>query len=164
MWCAREKGVDLQWVQLPPGKGSLQPVAIGAATSVTMLPKPLMERIGSRFCEQAGRNVSERRAGLENFNVGADPPLTRGRPLSWDSGERHTLTHDPTGVMATACLHQEIGRNTGDLGQWVRDPTGRPRGTGPLVPSKPGNAGGGKGPDFGYAVEVPNRPGIDRKV
>jgi hypothetical protein len=58
--CAPCQGVDLQWVQLPPGKGSLQPVAIGAATSATMLSKPLMERIGKRFGEQPGRNVSER--------------------------------------------------------------------------------------------------------
>ena len=117
-------------MQVPPGKGSLQPVAIGAAVPVTTRPKPPMERIVLRSREQAGRNVSERRAGLENFNVGADPPMSRGRPLSWGSGERHPLTHDPTGVVATARLHREIGRNTGDLRQWVRDPTGRPRGTG----------------------------------
>jgi hypothetical protein len=46
------------------------------------------------------------------------------------SGERTTLTHDLTGVMATACLHTESARNTGDPRRWVRDPTGRPRGTG----------------------------------
>jgi hypothetical protein len=33
-----------------------------------------------------------------------------------------------------------------------------------VVPSKPGNAGGGKGPDFGYAVEATNSLGIGRKV
>jgi len=32
------------------------------------------------------------------------------------------------------------------------------------VPWKPGNAGGGKGPDFGCAVEATNSQGIDRKV
>ena len=36
------KGVDLQRVEVPPGKGSLQPVAIGAAEEVTNLPEPLM--------------------------------------------------------------------------------------------------------------------------
>jgi len=36
-------------------------------------------RLG-RLREQAGRNVSERRAGLETFNVGADPTMARGRP------------------------------------------------------------------------------------
>jgi hypothetical protein len=48
-------------------------------------------------------------------------------------GERNTLTHDSTGVMTTACLHTEIARNTGDPKRWVRDPTGRPRGTGRAV-------------------------------
>src|SRR5712691_6657792 len=36
----------------------------------------------------------------------------------------------PTGVVATACRYREIERNTGNPKQWVRDPTGRPRGTG----------------------------------
>ena len=33
-----------------------------------------------------------------------------------------------------------------------------------VVPWKPGNAGGGKGPDFGCAAEATKSPGIDRKV
>ncbi len=32
-----------------------------------------------RLSEQAGRNASERRAGLETRNAGADPPQNRGR-------------------------------------------------------------------------------------
>src|SRR5436853_680025 len=86
--------------------------------SATTASKPSMERIVKRFREQAGRNTSERRAGLENFNVGADPPLTRGRPPSPVSGERLILSGGPTGVVATACLHKEIGRNTGDHRRW----------------------------------------------
>src|SRR5438128_3763474 len=39
-------------------------------------------------------------------------------------------TGGPTEVRATACLHTETPRNTGDPGRWVRDSTGRPRGTG----------------------------------
>src|SRR5260370_38751608 len=46
------------------------------------------------------------------------------------SRERLTLTRGPTGVMATACLHTEIGRNTGDPRRWQREPTGHPRGVG----------------------------------
>ena len=38
--------------------------------------------------EQAGRNVSERRAGLETFDVGADPAKGRGRPLLQTREER----------------------------------------------------------------------------
>src|SRR5439155_20942738 len=44
-------------------------------------------RLG-RLREQTGRNVSERRAGLERRNVGADPAKGWGRPLSQVSGER----------------------------------------------------------------------------
>jgi hypothetical protein len=46
-------------------------------------------RLG-RLREQSGRNVSERRAGLERRNVGADPAKGWGRPPSQvSSGERH---------------------------------------------------------------------------
>lgn len=49
---------------------------------VTKSPEPSRQRAAWRSGDQAGRNASERRAGLERFNVGADPPLTRGRPPS----------------------------------------------------------------------------------
>ena len=49
---------------------------------VTKSPEPSRKRTAWRFGDQAGRNASERRAGLERINVGADPPLTRGRPPS----------------------------------------------------------------------------------
>ena len=53
-------------------------------------------------------------------------------------------------------VHKESARNTGSPKAWAAMPTGRPRGTGraPRVaerfvePPKPGNAGGGKGPQF----------------
>src|SRR5271166_373230 len=48
-------------------------------------------------------------------------------------GERATPTCGPTGVMATACRHREIERNTGNPRRWLREPTGRPRGTGRAV-------------------------------
>ena len=35
-----------------------------------------------RFSEHAGRNVSERRAGLETVDADADPPEVRGRPVA----------------------------------------------------------------------------------
>jgi len=58
--CAVE-GVDLQWVRFPPGKGSLQPVAIGAVMEVTKWLKHsgVEGRLG-RLGERAGRNASER--------------------------------------------------------------------------------------------------------
>jgi RNA-directed DNA polymerase len=70
--------------------------------------------------------------------------------------------------MATACLHREIGRNTGDpSGSCVSQPGAREGKTGPcggserfIVPGKPGNAGGGKGPRFKVNV----RSGESREI
>src|SRR5580700_8244903 len=76
---------------IPTRHRSLQPVAIGAAVEVTPLPKPSMERVASG--DSASRQAvmrSERRAGLETRNVGADPAKGWGRPPSQVSlGERH---------------------------------------------------------------------------
>jgi hypothetical protein len=116
---------------IPTRQLSFQPVAIGAVVEVTKLPKPPMQRVAlRRLREQAGRNVSERREGLETGNVGADPAKGWGRPQSQVSGERRDPTCGPTGVMATACLHREIGRNTGSPSGGSAMPTGCPRGTG----------------------------------
>ena len=96
--------------------GSLQPVAIGAAVEVTKPSEPSRSTCGFWPCgEQAGRNASERRAGLETTDVDADPATWRGRPQPLAS--RVTVgigrpTSDPTqratGVMTTACLYREI--------------------------------------------------------
>jgi hypothetical protein len=43
--CAPCKGVSFQWVQFPSGKGSLQPVAIGAVREATNSPKPSVQRV-----------------------------------------------------------------------------------------------------------------------
>jgi hypothetical protein len=54
------KGAGLQRVQLPPGTGSLHPVAIETAAEATKLSELSMERVAWRLRERAGRNVSER--------------------------------------------------------------------------------------------------------
>ncbi len=64
------------------------------------------------------------------INAGADPADIGGRPLSSLSGEQPDPGDGPAGVGAAACLHTENERNTGDPRWWMRDPTGRPRGTG----------------------------------
>src|SRR3989440_5682073 len=108
------------------------------------------------------------------IDAGADPADIWGRPPSSLSGEQPDPRDDPAGVVATACLHRENGRNTGNPSGGrqrllnrtpARDRPGR-RGVADrlVVPWKPGNAGGGKGPDFGCAVEATNSQGIDRKV
>src|SRR5260370_26035465 len=67
---------------IPTRQLSLQPVAIGAAMEVTRSPKPSMESVVLRPREQAGRNVSERRAGLEKHDGGAYPARPPGSPMS----------------------------------------------------------------------------------
>jgi hypothetical protein len=71
--------------------------------------------------------------------------------------------HDPAGVVATTCLQKEMARNTGSPsgGRASSQPDAREGQAGPcgvadrlVVPTKPGNAGGGKGPDFGSAGEA----------
>ena len=73
------------------------------------------------------------------------------------------IPHDPAGVVATACLQREMARNTGNPsgGRRAFQPDAREGQAGPcgvadrlVVPLKPGNAGGGKGPDFGSVLEV----------
>ena len=92
-----------------------------------------MERVARRLREQAGRNVSERRAGLEKVDAGADPADIWGRPPSSLSGEQPEPNDDPAGVVATACLHRENGRNTGNPSGGTPVPTGHPRGIGRAV-------------------------------
>ena len=153
---------------IPTRQLSLQPVAIEAAVEVTILPKLSMERIVQRSREQAGRNVRTRRAGLENSKVGADPSMSRGRPLSSVPGERLDPTDESTGVVATACLYTETRRNTGDpAGGRVtqldaREGQARPAGEAErsIVPSKPGKAGHGKGSQF----KVNGRSGHSREI
>lgn len=98
--------------------------------------------------------------------VDAEPPLDRRR-LS-GSLEKPTEEGDPsTGVMGTARV-QTVQQDTGDLarcGAWhARNGSSwnRPRqkSEGPVVPTKPGNAGRGKGPWFGVRLDEPRSGGL----
>ena len=59
--------------------------------------------------------------GRRHWGTGGRTPAKRYEPVV------------PPGYLATACLYTEIGRNTGDPGQRVRDPTGSRQGTGRAV-------------------------------
>ena len=71
--------------------------------------------------------------------------------------------------MATACLHMEIQRNTGNPKWWggvtpqpdAREGQAGPPGVAerPAVTSKPGNAGGAKGPWFKVNAISGRQPG-----
>ncbi len=110
--------------------------------------------------------MSERRAGLENSNAGADPPHRWGRPPSWN-------TSFPTEKGEARCdTVPRSRRGIGD-GMLARKPTqtreapavaacdrqrdareGQARPCGvterPVGARIPGNAGGAKGPQFGH--------------
>ena len=70
---------------------------------------------------------------------------------------RATVPVVPPGYVATACVYTGRRRNTGSPSQWsgelqrdAREGQARPRRVTErlVVPLKPGNAGGGKGPQF----------------
>ena len=90
-------------------------------------PSECVSRNGDSASVQAVTRVNAEQAS-KMLVVNADPLPEWGRP--WSMSPRTTGCMGFTGVMATACWYQDIGRNTGDLRRWVRDPTGRPRGTG----------------------------------
>ena len=105
--------------------------------------------------------MSERRTtlravpGLEKEIAEADPPEFRGRPMPL--GETATAPSGSVGVMASACLEEEIVetreaptmRGRGSQRE-LREEQARPFGVADrlVLLLKPGNAGGGKEPDF----------------
>ena len=75
--------------------------------------------------DRAGRNASERRAGLETCNAEADPTVSRGRlPLA---GKRATRAlAGSAGVVAAARMEEGEGSNTGSPVGGEHTPTGPP--------------------------------------
>ena len=68
-------------------------------------------RLG-RLSEHAGRNASERRAGLEKGDAEADPPIFRGRLAA--SGKRAMRAPGVSaGVLTAACVQEGNRGNTG---------------------------------------------------
>ena len=137
-----------------PTRQSLQPEATGATVEVTKWLKPPVKCVANRRQREcAGRNVSERRARLEKDVAQADPTTLSGKADTI----RGLSEYDPdrcAGVVATACTQgkrTQHGKPHGVV--WEDQPNAREGGFGRpgvaerlVVPSKPGNAGGGKGP------------------
>ena len=98
---------------------------------------------------------SERRAGLETCNAGADSTGLRGEGRRFGR-EASDGMHRPVSAGAMASARMEDGKrsNTGSHAGAVRAATGTPRGTGwagvvadgSVVPGTRGNARRGKGP------------------
>src|SRR6202020_1889042 len=103
-----------------------------------------------------GRNASERRASSEKVDVQADPTATSGKADTAGRDERRRRPVAAPGYWRQHA-HKESARNTGSPRAWsgmtnqtpARDRLGA-HGVAErlVVPLKPGNAGGGKGPQF----------------
>jgi hypothetical protein len=152
----RPEGAGPQRGYTRPGTGSLHPVAIRAAAEATRLLKPLVQKVARRLGERAGRNVSERRAGPENSDAGADTPRFRGKAEA-DGIVRANKFHPTCRGSGDGMQAKGTMRNTGSpSGDRRMDQLAtRERQAGPygmaerlVVPMKPGNSGGGKGPQL----------------
>jgi hypothetical protein len=157
-WCVcLGQGALLSPAKIRAGKLSLQPEALGADQEATNGLKHSEKRPRRGTADRAGRNVSEHRAGLEIVNVGADPPHKRGRPPSPVKRARNAAGN-PTGVVMAArtgheqCATREVCDRGGEVvpRRQRRTREGQRRrmqmADGFVVPTKPGNAGGGKEP------------------
>ena len=100
--------------------------------------------------------MSERRASLEKDNAQADPTTLSGKADTAGVSERISTSSRCAGVVATACTQgkrTQHGKPRGvvsdDQLEAREGQAGRP-GVAErfVVPLKPGNAGGGKGPQF----------------
>src|SRR3984893_11132835 len=104
----------------------------------------------------AGRNASERGASLEKDNAQADPTAISGKADTAGGNERRKASSRCAGVVAAACKQgkrTQHGRPHGvvrDDQPDAREGQAGRRGVAErfAVPLKPGNAGGGKGPQF----------------
>src|ERR1700692_4446262 len=134
----------------------LQPEAIGAVMEVTKWLKPSISvsRIGDSASVQAA--TRERRAILEKDNAQVDPTTLSGKTDTSGRNERSDTFRRCAGVVAAACTQGKRTKHGKPQGV-VRDdqPEAREGQAGRpgvaerfVVPRKPGNAGGGKGPQF----------------
>jgi len=117
-------------------------------------------------CKLAGRNMYEHRDGPEIHDAKADPAWTGGRLARIERTGRRVRSASP-GWWVTACQQGTSG-NTGSpsevagdrLGHQAFLASGRRRvAEGLVVPMKPGNSGGGKGPWFQGADEAAREGG-----
>jgi hypothetical protein len=137
--CAPWKGVDLQWVQFPPGNwvapaGSYRSDGGGNETVGAFETDVSLWRCS----EPTGRNVSERRAGLETSNVAPTLHSDGEGRRRWGRMEtvgihRPTSDQNPAGHRGNddgMSVHGDQ-RNTGSpIGEGCSPSTRCPRGTG----------------------------------
>ena len=105
--------------------------------------------------------MSKRRASLEKDDAQADPTTLSGKADTAGVNERSSTPSRCAGVVASACTQgkrtqhgrpQDVGRD--DQPDAREGQAGRPGEAERFaVPTKPGNSGGGKGPEFKVKVQ-----------
>src|SRR5689334_16707873 len=103
-------------------------------------------------------------AGPETGNADADPPEKRGRPTPMGQHERTGLI-ESAGVVATACRQRRPVATREIPTAVYGQPATRESQAGPcgvaersVLPMKPGNAGGGKGPQLRASAQSDQGP------
>src|ERR1700746_1848249 len=140
-----------------PTRQPLQPEAIGAVMEATKWLKPSISvsRVGDSASVQAVTRVNAEQSSKRTMRRPTRQPF-RGRLIRLGEAERSSTPSRCAGVVATACTQGKRTQHGRPQGA-VRDdqPDARAGQAGRLgdterfvVPLKPGNAGGGKGPQF----------------
>src|SRR4029077_17078677 len=140
-----------------PTRQPLQPEATGAAVEVTKWLKPseCVSRIGDSASVQAVTRVNAEQTSKRTMRRSTRQPY-RGRLTRRGANERSSAPSRCAGVVATACTQGKRTKH-GKPQSVVSDdqPEAREGQAGRsgvaerfVVPTKPGNAGGGKGPQF----------------
>ncbi len=155
------KGSLFQQVKVLPRHRSSRPGSYPSGRGGNEAIRSLGERRQLRVvCKLAGRNASEHRGGPERHDVKADPTWRGGR-LARIGREWTTKPICFAGVVGDSMPARSNGQHgkpvrvgsrlspTTTMGGWL----GRVA-EGLVVPVKPGNSGGGKGPWFQDADEA----------
>src|ERR1700746_1344354 len=140
-----------------PTRQPLQPEAIGAVMEATKWLKPSISvsRVGDSASVQAVTRVNAEQSSKRTMRRPTRQPF-RGRLIRLGEAERSSTPSRCAGVVATACTQGKRTQHGRPQGA-VRDdrPDAREGQAGRrgdterfVVPVKPGNAGGGKGPQF----------------
>jgi hypothetical protein len=151
------KGAGPQRVQIPPGNWFAPPGSNRSSSGGNEAAEAsAVEGRERRLGKFAGCNICERCAGPETGDAGADPPRNEGKPRSMGRTSERFLSVLP-GYWRRHADKKGTRRNTGSpSGDRSRDqPATRESEAGPsgvaerpVVLRKPGNAGGGKGPQL----------------
>src|SRR6202790_439392 len=151
-----------------PTRQPLQPEAIGAVMEVTKWLKPSISvsRIGGSASVRAATRVNAEQSSKRTMRRSTRQPY-RGRLIRLDENERSDTFRRCAGVVAAACTQgkrTKHGKPQGvvsdDQPEAREGQAGRP-GVAErfVVPRKPGNAGGGKGPQFKTDAKSGEGPG-----